>query len=212
MRRHASRSWAISSSDVSYRQLLAAVPLVLVAACAGVTPQPAEPARGRGNADIPDTALPSTRASIFQQRERLPESDLDFPPAPLPEDLRKITLRNLGDNTVELDRKALVVTPDAIVRYTLVVTSPQGARNVSYEGIRCDPAEWKYFALGRSDGTWSAPSQAEWQAVEERGYNAIRYTLAKDYFCGLGGEPLKDAKAILTRMREQRALRDRRTD
>lgn len=185
---------------------------IVLSACSGMSPQPAEPARGRGSSDIPDTALRSERASIFAARERPPERDLELPPAPLPEDLRKITLRSLGDNTVELDRKALTVTPDAIVRYTLVVTSPEGARNVSYEGIRCDPAEWKYFALGRSDGTWAQPSEAQWQKVEERGYNAIRFTLAKDYFCGLNGEPLKDAKAIFTRMREQRALRDRRTD
>jgi hypothetical protein len=188
----------------------AALLLVLLAACSGMSPQPAEPARGRGNADIPDTALPSTRSSIFEQRERLPEQE--FPPAPVDADLRPVTLRNLTDNKVELDGKALAVTPDAIVRYTLVVTSPQGARNVSYEGIRCDPAEWKTFALGRSDGTWATPSQSEWQAVEERGYNAIRFTLAKDYFCGLNGTPLKDANAIFARMRQQRALRDRRTD
>jgi len=184
----------------------------VLAACSGVSPQPAEPARGRGNSDIPDTALPSTRSSIFAKRERQAELDLEFPAAPQSEDLRKITLRNLTDNTVEIDRKSLAVTSDSIVRYTLVVTSPQGARNVSYEGIRCDPAEWRYFALGRSDGSWAAPSQAEWQAVEERGYNAIRYTLAKDYFCDLNGAPLKDANAIFARMRQQRALRDRRTD
>lgn len=190
----------------------AALTLAVLTACSGVSPQPAEPARGRGSSDIPDTALPSTRSSIFAPRERLPEQDLEFPPAPVDADLRQITLRNLTDNKIELDSKALTVTPDAIVRYTLVVTSPQGARNVSYEGIRCDPAEWKTLALGRSDGSWARPSEAEWQKVEERGYNAIRYTLAKDYFCGLNGDPLKDAKAIFTRMREQRALRDRRTD
>lgn len=195
-----------------YGSAAAALTLVVLAACSGVSPQPAEPARGRGSADIPDTALPSTRSSIFEQRERLPEQALEFPPAPVDADLRQVTLRNLTDNRIELDSKALAVTSDAIVRYTLVVTSPQGARNVSYEGIRCDPAEWKTFALGRADGTWATPSQAEWQTVEERGYNAIRYTLAKDYFCGLNGAPLKDANAIVARMRQQRALRDRRSD
>lgn len=194
------------------RRATACLLTTTLVACTGVSPQPAEPARGRGNADIPDTALPSTRASIFAERERQPERDLELPPAPVDANLRQITLRNLSDNKVEIDAKALTVTPDAIVRYTLVVTSPQGARNVSYEGIRCDPAEWKTFAFGRTDGTWAMPSQAEWQAVEERGYNAIRFTLAKDYFCGLNGAPLKDAKAIFARMREQRALRDRRTD
>jgi hypothetical protein len=78
----------------------AALLLVLLAACSGMSPQPAEPARGRGNADIPDTALPSTRSSIFEQRERLPEQDLEFPPAPVDADLRPVTLRNLTDNKV----------------------------------------------------------------------------------------------------------------
>lgn len=194
------------------RRPLAGLVLIALAACSGVSPQPAEPARGRGSADIPDTALPSERASIFAPRERRPEGEITPPPAPLEDDLRLITLRNLTDNTVALDRKSLVVGPDEVVRYTVVVTSPKGARNVSYEGIRCDPAEWKLYALGRADGSWSNPSESEWKAVENRSYNAIRYTLARDYFCDLNGAPMKDAKAIFARMRQQRALRDSRPD
>jgi hypothetical protein len=186
--------------------------LLVLAACSGVTPQPAEPARGRGSSDVPDTALPSERSSIFGPRARKTEREVVPPAAPRDEDLRLITLRNLTDNAVALDRKALEVGADEVVRFTLVVTSPQGVRNVSYEGIRCGPAEWKLYALGRDDGSWSTPREPVWQVVENRGYNAIRYTLAKDYFCDLNGAPMKDAKAIVARMRKQRALHDSRPD
>jgi hypothetical protein len=194
------------------RAPLALLALVVLAACSGVSPQPAEPARGRGDSDIPNTALPSERASIFAPRERKPEGEIVPPAAPLEDDLRLITVRNLTDNTVALDRKALVVGADDVVRYTLVVTSPKGARNVSYEGIRCDPAEWKLYAIGRTDGSWSTPREPAWEPVRDSAYNAIRFTLAKDYFCDLNGAPMKDAKAIFARMRQQRALRDSRPD
>lgn len=194
------------------RGLLAAFALLALAACAGVSPEPTEQPRGRGNSDVPDTALSSKRSSIFGPRERLPERDTTPPAPPRDEDLRPITLRNLTDNTVALDGRTLEVGTDEVVRYTLVVTSPKGVRNVSYEGIRCDPAEWKLYALGRTDGGWGAPNAPAWQAVEDRGYNAIRFTLAKDYFCGPDGAPMKDANAIFARMRTERALRDRRTD
>lgn len=197
---------------MALRAPLAVLVASLLAACSGVTPQPAEPARGRGDADVPNTALPSERDSIFASRERKPEGTIVPPAAPLEDDLRVIELRNLTDNTVALDRKALEVGSDEVIRYTLVVTSPKGVRNVSYEGIRCDPAEWKLYAVGRADGTWSTPPEAAWVPVENRAYNAIRFTLAKDYFCGLSGAPMKDAKAIFARMRQQRALRDSRPD
>jgi len=192
--------------------LTASLFLLLQAACSSVDPQPAEPARGRGNSDIPDTALPSAKSSIFGPRVRKPEQDLPPPVAPREDDLREITLRNLTDNRVALDRTTLNVGADEIVRYTLVVTSPQGVRNVSFEGIRCDPSEWKLLALGRPDGTWGVPRDQEWRKVVNQGYNAIRFTLAKDYFCGLNGAPMKDAKAIFARMRKERALRDNRPD
>ncbi len=194
------------------KQLLAVLAPLMLAGCSGMSPQPAEPARGRGSSDIPDTALASERKSIFAPRERKPEGEIVPPAAPLDNDLRLITLRNLTDNTVALDRKALVVGADDVVRYTLVVTSPAGARNVSYEGIRCDPAEWKLYAIGRTDGSWSTPREPAWEPVQDSAYNAIRFTLAKDYFCDLNGAPMKDAKAIFARMRQQRALRDSRPD
>ncbi len=197
---------------MTWRPALSTALLLLVQACSSIDPQPVEPARGRGNADIPDTALPSARSSFFGPRERKPEQDLPAPGAPREENLREITLRNLTESHVALDRSTLTVGADDVVRYTLVVTSPQGARNVSFEGIRCDPNEWKLLALGRPDGTWGKPRDQEWQKIENRGYNAIRYTLAKEYFCDLNGAPMKDARSIFARMRQERALRDSRPD
>ena len=125
---------------MGHRLLLAGFVLAL-SACSGVSPQPAEPARGRGSSDIPDTALPSERASIFASRERAPERDLEFPPAPLPEDLRKIALRNLTDNTVELDRKALVVRSGLargdVIAFRRVHTSHHARRCIFGWGGRC---------------------------------------------------------------------------
>lgn len=190
------------------RVALAALTLFVLAACSGMSPTPAEPARGRGDSDLPNTALPSEKSSFFGPRPRLPELELALPPAPRQENLESVTLLNVTKNTVALDRKALVVGSDDVVRYTLVITSPSGVRNVSYEGIRCDPNEWKVYAIGRTDGTWSTVSDPQWKEVQNRDYNDIHYTLAKESFCGLNGAPLPSAEAIFAEMRFDRSKRD----
>jgi hypothetical protein len=190
------------------RAALAALTLLALAACSNMSPTPAEPPRGRGDSDVPVTDLPSAKSSFFGPRARVPELELVLPPAPRDEDLEVIKLFNESKNTVALDRKALVVGKDDVVRYTLVVTSPRGVRNVSYEGIRCDPNEWKLYAIGRTDGTWSTVPDPQWKEVENRDYNDIHYTLAKEYYCGLNGAPLPSGEAILARIRFDRSKRD----
>lgn len=184
--------------------------VVWLSGCAGVDIKPADPPRPRGQVDTSGENM--SNGSIFGPKERARELDVaQLPPAPAAVDLLPFDLRNSTDLKAAIDRRSLAVGTDGVVRYVLVLTSARGVRNVSFEGIRCDPAEWKMYAIGREDNTWSAVRDPEWRAAEQKAWNAIRFTLAKDYLCEATGLPSRDAAAIVRRIKGSVPARNTRT-
>lgn len=184
--------------------------VVWLSGCAGVDIKPADPPRPRGQIDTSGENM--SNGSIFGPKERARELDVaQLPPAPAAVDLLPFDLRNSTDLKAAIDRRSLAVGTDGVVRYVLVLTSARGVRNVSFEGIRCDPAEWKMYAIGREDNTWSAVRDPEWRAAEQKAWNAIRFTLAKDYLCEATGLPARDAAAIVRRIKGSVPARNTRT-
>ena len=183
--------------------------LVWLSGCAGVDIKPAEPQRNRGQVDTSGENM--SNGSIFGPKDRAREIDAVLPPAPATADLLPFDLRNSTDLKAAVDRRSLAVGTDGVVRYVLVLTSARGVRNVSFEGIRCDPAEWKMYAIGREDNTWSAVRDPEWRAAEQKAWNAIRFTLAKDYLCEASGLPSRDASVIIRRIKASVPARNTRT-
>ena len=55
---------------------------------------------------------------------------------------------------IYLDEKSISLAQDEIVRFTLVVETSSGTRNVFYEGLRCDTREYKTYAVGTLDKTF----------------------------------------------------------
>ncbi|KVM59714.1 hypothetical protein WJ58_00575 [Burkholderia ubonensis] len=113
------------------------------------------------------------------------ENKVDTLPAlPTPGDLLSF---NVSQNTplkFFVDAKSLAVGTDGIVRYTVVVTSPAGARNVNYEGIRCDTYEWRQYAGLNSDHDgWDRTVENDWRRIENGELNAYHAALYQDYFC-----------------------------
>lgn len=182
----------------------------LVAAC-GIEPKPAERDRGRGNS-IPDPNDLPGRSSIFKDKpvERAAEEEIVLPPYPSDRDLINVDVRNFSSARVGLDRRHINVGGDAVVRYSLVIVSDTGVKNVFYEGIRCDPAEWRVYALGRADESWARTEGTKWKTVDQVGYNSIRYTLARDYLCEQTGLPVKSSDVAITKIMSSRAKRDTR--
>jgi hypothetical protein len=68
------------------------------------------------------------------------------------------------------------------VRYTLVVRSPSGAKNVSFEGIRCTGHQYRVIATGNANGTWNARA-GEWRDIVRRADLEAQSTLARQFFC-----------------------------
>ncbi|MCL2345947.1 MAG: CNP1-like family protein, partial [Desulfobulbus sp.] len=67
-----------------------------------------------------------------------------------------------------------------------------GARNVTYEGMRCQTREWRVYASGRADGSWSKARRAEWLPIRDEAVNRYHAALFLDYFC-VGGNIVDDA-------------------
>jgi hypothetical protein len=91
-----------------------------------------------------------------------------------------------------------------VVRYTVVVTSPSGAHNVNYEGIRCDTYEWRqYAALNADHDGWDNTVATAFARIEDSTLNGYQASLYQDYFCA-NKIPTGSAKTIVDNLRMHR--------
>ena len=95
-----------------------------------------------------------------------------------------------------IDGKNLQVGEDGVVRYSIVIRSPNGADNVMFDGLHCTSAQVKNYAYGSTDMTGKKiffPRQkVQWQPVRSSGVTGYSAILRTNYFCDMQG-------AILTR-------------
>jgi len=100
-----------------------------------------------------------------------------------------------------IDPDSLTVGSDGVVRYTVVITSPTGARNVNYEGIRCDTYEWRLYAsLNADHDGWDQTVANDWSRIEGGSANGYQSALYHDYFCA-SKMPVGKASAIVQNLR-----------
>jgi hypothetical protein len=91
-----------------------------------------------------------------------------------------------------------------VVRFTVVVASPSGARNVIYEGIRCDTYEWRQYAGLNSDHDgWDTTVANNFTRIENGALNAYQAALYQDYLCA-NKMPMGNAASILENIRYKR--------
>ncbi|RZT41070.1 CNP1-like family protein [Cupriavidus agavae] len=138
------------------------------------------------------------------------EQQAALPALPQDADLIPFSVNDSADNfRFAVDPKSISVGDDNVVRYTVVITSSGGGRNVSYEGLRCDAFERRIYAtLPKGAPAW-IPNQGEerdlWIRMQTRSRNAYAATLARDYFCdgrAVAGKPerlIRDLKAYAPR-------------
>ena len=119
------------------------------------------------------------------------ELESKLPPLPKPENLIAFEVSAASGNRFYIDTQSIAVGSDGVVRYTLVIKGSGGGENVSYEGIRCEMREQKYYAFGRRDGTWSNARSAKWRRIEYRDINSPHGVLYADYFCPRPKKPVK---------------------
>jgi hypothetical protein len=149
----------------------------------------------------------STFHYLLDKKSTWTENKVDTLP-PLPEASSLIGF-DVSQNTplqFYVDDKSLTVGTDGVVRYTVVVTSPSGARNVEYEGIRCDTYEWRLYAgLNETHDGWDRTVQNDWQRIENGDLNGYQASLYQAYFCD-NKMPYGSAKTIVNNLRAHRTI------
>jgi hypothetical protein len=128
------------------------------------------------------------RTSLFEEevKPEWKERELALPSWPAATDLIPVDVSAAATTSFFIDEKSLSLADDGIVRYTLVARAAGGAENVSYEGIRCETAERKLYAIGRGKGEWALPRSDAWQRIVDNAFNRQHAVLAKDFFCPPG--------------------------
>lgn len=122
----------------------------------------------------------------FDNEKPWAEIEAQLPAYPKTEDLLPFFVSAATDNKFFVDGKSISVGDDGVVRYTLWVKSPEGAVNVTFEGMRCNSAESKIYAFGRADGTWSKARSSKWEQIEYKNRNRQHHMLYDDFFCPAG--------------------------
>lgn len=134
------------------------------------------------------------------------ERELALPAHPVAADLIPVYVSPAATTSFFIDGKSLSLADDGIVRYTLVARAAGGAENVSREGIRCETAERKLYAIGRANGDWTLPRSTDWQRIVDNAFNRQHAVLAKEFFCP-PGSILPGRDEIVQSLRKAAALR-----
>jgi hypothetical protein len=165
--------------------------LVLLFGCSA----PTEPARNippRGKQEGPLPGVP----------EEVPFVEQNVPPPPYPKDsnLTEFYLRGQTANRFFVDTSSLTVGTDRIVRFALVIRTPEGTETTTFSGLRCATREWKDYAVGTIGRTWAPDSAQPWRRIQNLSFNDYRGTLYNDFLCagGVGSvNPAGDAKKLV---------------
>jgi hypothetical protein len=128
------------------------------------------------------------------------EVEAKLPSFPKPEDYLPFTVNAIAGFDFFIDAKSISVGTDGVVRYSLIAKSSGGAVNISYEGLRCFGRQFRVYAFGRPDGTWSRARDARWQTISlADGGNMQRAVLHADFFCpalGIIASPDEGVQAL----------------
>lgn len=131
-----------------------------------------------------DTPEPITPKSVKPGR-KWAEDEIRLPSWPQESDLVEIKTDAGGPRfTHYLDLNSLSTGEDGVVRYTIVTESASGARNLTFEGLRCTPrGAYKIYAYGAKGGFHDTSIAEQWQDIDERGDDQYRIELWRHYLC-----------------------------
>lgn len=120
------------------------------------------------------------------------EVDVEFPPVPVSGNLLPLYVSAATANKFYIDGVTLSVGVDGVIRYVMVVETPGGGRNVTFEGMRCEARARRIYASGRVDGSWSKARKSEWERIQDAYANRQHAALFLEYFCPFGN-PVRSA-------------------
>lgn len=144
-------------------------------------------------------------ADFDENRKEWKEIEAKIPPYPKDVNLLPFEAGAASPHRFFVDAQSLSIGDDGVVRYSLVIKTGGGATNVTFEGIRCDTREQKYYALGHANGTWSRPRNPQWRRIEYQDVSRPRHVLFADFLCAGASPntktPLKSTQEIVQRLK-----------
>jgi hypothetical protein len=113
------------------------------------------------------------------------EGSVRLPVWPSDKDLIKVHLDHPGSRfQYYIDRNSLSTGNDGVVRYTLIAESAGGARNLSYEGLRCTPrGTYRIYAYGENGRFLPTSAGDDWRDIDVSGVDPLHYELWRHYLC-----------------------------
>lgn len=136
----------------------------------------------------------------FESDKPWVELSAQLPPTPKAENLVEFNVSSATRNRHFVDTESISVGEDKVVRYTVVIDAAGGARNVSFEGLRCATGERRLYAYGHPDGTWSKARNAQWEGIKMRSLLSYHKALFEDHFCP-DGINVRDAREAVHNLR-----------
>lgn len=134
--------------------------------------------------------------------EKWKEVGVKLPPYPKDSDLLALHVDSEGARfDYAIDETSLSSDEDGVVRYTIVISSSNNARNVMYEGINCGNGQYKTYAFGASDGKMVAARNPQWRLVSRRGSLRYRYDMYNYIFCSKPGTLTHDLRTIKNKIK-----------
>ncbi len=129
------------------------------------------------------------------------EIAVTLPAYPKDGDLVPFDVSSATGNKFMIDAASITVGKDDVVRYTVVIESPRGARTINYEGMRCETMERKIYAFGQTDGKWAENKRAAWEGVKLRTLLSYHKPLYEDIFCNVG-IPVRSAEEAMRKLKQ----------
>jgi hypothetical protein len=138
----------------------------------------------------------------FESDKPWVEVAAELPAPPLPANLREFAVSGIAPHKYQLDTASISVGADRVIRYTLVIDAAGGARNVSFEGMRCETAEHRRYATGQPDGSWARARTSSWQPIKLASGLSYRKALYEDIFCP-DGIRIRDVREVAANLARQ---------
>ena len=136
----------------------------------------------------------------FENDKPWVELSAQLPPYPKAENLVEFNVSSATRHKHFVDTASISVGEDKVVHYTVVIEAAGGAKNVSFEGMRCDTGERRLYAYGHPDGTWSKARRSGWEGIKFRSLLSYHKALYEDHFCP-DGINVKDGKVAAQNLR-----------
>lgn len=111
------------------------------------------------------------------------EQEVTIPPLPKTRNLVRLVFPN-ATRKYYIDLKSITVgKKDRVARYTVVVESLSGVRNLFYEAIRCHEKDYKTYAYSIGKQGFQKMNRVVWRPIIETGIKRYQQVLFDHFIC-----------------------------